>query len=102
MWSLGCILVELVTRKPLFPAHDEEELLDLIHFRIGTFPEHLIMKCKKRKNFFDQDFNLIGSKWIDKKEKPGVHMHKKSRTECDCRHFKPNLLSYEPASGSVR
>lgn len=35
MWSLGCILVELVTGVPLFPAHDENELLELIRVRIG-------------------------------------------------------------------
>lgn len=30
MWSLGCIVFELVSGRPLFPAHNELELLDMI------------------------------------------------------------------------
>ena len=49
MWSFGCILAELVSGRPLFPAWDENELLELIRIRIGLPPEELIKKCKKRK-----------------------------------------------------
>lgn len=30
MWSLGCIVYELVKCKPLFPARDENELLEFM------------------------------------------------------------------------
>lgn len=30
MWSIGCILCELVTTRPIFPAHDELELLEML------------------------------------------------------------------------
>ena len=42
MWSFGCILAELVTGRPLFPAVDEHELLELIRIRIGLPPQEMI------------------------------------------------------------
>jgi len=45
MWSAGCILAELVLRKPLFPGKTELEQLDLV-FRVmgtpsaATWPSH--------------------------------------------------------------
>lgn len=62
MWSFGCILAELVTGRPLFPAIDEHELLELFVVRIGMPPEQMINKCTKRKYFFDANRRLIRSK----------------------------------------
>lgn len=36
MWSVGCLLAELLTRKPLFPGKDESEQLDLIFQVMGA------------------------------------------------------------------
>lgn len=62
MWSFGCILAELVTGRPLFPAIDEQELLELMRIRIGMPPEEMIKSAKKRKYFFNQQMKLITSK----------------------------------------
>lgn len=62
MWSFGCILAELVTGRPLFPAIDENELLELFIVRIGMPPEEMIKKCKKRKYFFTTTNKLVRSK----------------------------------------
>lgn len=62
MWSFGCILAELVTGRPLFPAIDEQELLELLIIRIGSPPEEMILKCKKRKYFYTANNKLIRSK----------------------------------------
>jgi len=62
MWSFGCILAELVTGRPLFPAVDEQELLELLRIRIGMPPEEMINKAKKRKLFFNHNKQLIRSK----------------------------------------
>lgn len=36
IWSVGCLLVELLTKKPLFPGKDEAEQLELIFRVLGT------------------------------------------------------------------
>jgi serine/threonine protein kinase len=35
MWSFGCIVAELYTGKALFPAVDENELMELVNIMIG-------------------------------------------------------------------
>lgn len=62
MWSFGCILAELVTGRPLFPAIDENELLELFRVRIGPPPEEMTRRCKKRKLFFNYKGEMIRSK----------------------------------------
>ena len=49
MWSFGCILSELVTGRPLFPAIDERELLEFFIIRIGHNPVHMINNCTKKR-----------------------------------------------------
>jgi dual specificity tyrosine-phosphorylation-regulated kinase 2/3/4 len=55
MWSFGCILAELVTKRPLFPALDENELLEFFILIIGHPTESMIEKAKKRHKFFSPD-----------------------------------------------
>jgi serine/threonine protein kinase len=38
MWSFGCIMAELMTGRPLFPALDENELLEFMVMIIGQPP----------------------------------------------------------------
>jgi serine/threonine protein kinase len=59
MWSLGCIISELVTGKTLFPARSESELLHMIRVRIGLPTIQMIHKCEKRQRFFDFSNNMI-------------------------------------------
>jgi serine/threonine protein kinase len=62
MWSFGCILAELTTGRPLFPALDENELLELFIMMIGLPPREMIDKAKKKNKFFDQKGKFIKSK----------------------------------------
>lgn len=62
MWSFGCIIAELLTGRPLFPAIDENELMELVNIMIGYPPKEMLNKAKKRKQFFDKDGNIMLSK----------------------------------------
>lgn len=62
MWSFGCIISELVTGTPLFPAVNEKELLEFFIIRIGMPPKEMVDSCRKRKVFFDPNGKLIKSK----------------------------------------
>lgn len=42
VWSVGCILAELITRKPLLPANSEEEQIQMITDLIGNPQEDLV------------------------------------------------------------
>eukprot|EP00040_Diaphanoeca_grandis_P036767 m.236173 g.236173 ORF g.236173 m.236173 type:complete len:422 (+) comp33677_c0_seq2:1027-2292(+) len=58
MWSLGCILVELFTGKPLFPGHSEAEQLMYQVEYLGTPSETLLRKSKRLSCFFDANTKL--------------------------------------------
>lgn len=53
MWSLGCILAELLTGVPIFPGENEQEQLACIMEVFGPPEKHLIEKSTRRKLFFD-------------------------------------------------
>ena len=55
MWSLGCVLFELVNGTPLFPAKDENELLEYFTITLGEVPAALIRTGKNHENFFNYD-----------------------------------------------
>ncbi len=55
MWSLGCILVELLTGQPLFPGHDEKEQLLYQMEMLGLPAKSLLEKCKRVSVFFDEE-----------------------------------------------
>lgn len=53
MWSLGCILAELLTGYPIFPGENEQEQLACIMEVFGPPEKHLIEKSSRKKIFFD-------------------------------------------------
>ena len=53
MWSLGCILAELLTGFPIFPGENEQEQLSCIMEVFGPPDKHLIEKSTRKKLFFD-------------------------------------------------
>lgn len=61
MWSFGCILAELVTRRPLFPAIDENELLEFFILIIGSPTGSMIERAKKRNKFYTKEGAVLRS-----------------------------------------
>lgn len=53
MWSLGCILAELLTGYPIFPGENEQEQLACIMEIFGPPDKTLIEKATRKKLFFD-------------------------------------------------
>ncbi|KAL8730921.1 MAG: hypothetical protein Q9166_003711 [cf. Caloplaca sp. 2 TL-2023] len=53
MWSLGCILAELLTGYPIFPGENEQEQLACLMEVFGPPEKHLIEKSTRKKLFFD-------------------------------------------------
>ncbi|XP_064605128.1 dual specificity tyrosine-phosphorylation-regulated kinase 2-like [Liolophura sinensis] len=51
MWSLGCILAELLTGYPLFPGEDEGDQLACIIEISGMPPQKLLDQSKRARNF---------------------------------------------------
>lgn len=52
MWSLGCILAELLTGYALFPGEDERDQLACIIELLDLPPPKLLEQSKRAKNFF--------------------------------------------------
>ena len=46
MWSVGCILAELLGREPIFPGSDSRHQLDLITQILGSPSEHAMANIK--------------------------------------------------------
>ena len=51
MWSLGCILAELLTGYPLYPGEDEGDQLACIIELLGMPPQKLLDSSKRARNF---------------------------------------------------
>ena len=52
MWSVGCILFEMLNGSPLFPARDENELLEYHIVTLGDIPSDLARTGKNYKSLF--------------------------------------------------
>uniref|UniRef100_A0AAV1TRB2 Protein kinase domain-containing protein n=1 Tax=Peronospora matthiolae TaxID=2874970 RepID=A0AAV1TRB2_9STRA len=57
MWSLACILVELLTGHPIFAGENEREQFDCIVEVLGVPPVDMVLQAKRRLNFFDEVAN---------------------------------------------
>ncbi|XP_073817281.1 dual specificity tyrosine-phosphorylation-regulated kinase 2-like [Musca autumnalis] len=55
MWSLGCILAELLSGRALFPGENEADQLACILEVLGMPPKHLLANSKRAKMFFNSE-----------------------------------------------
>ena len=64
MWSLGCILVELITGDPLFAGSNETDQMYKIVEELDMPPDYLLDKAPKAKKYFEQ----VNEQWKPKPE----------------------------------
>lgn len=56
IWSLGCILYELFSGRPLFTGEDELDQMLCIGEVRGLAPRSLIVIASRRKLFYDDEY----------------------------------------------
>lgn len=54
MWSLGCLLIELHTGYPLFPAESEDELFVYMVQILGAPPLHVLKQSTRKRTLINQ------------------------------------------------
>eukprot|EP00186_Timspurckia_oligopyrenoides_P003342 CAMPEP_0182451342 /NCGR_PEP_ID=MMETSP1172-20130603/43670_1 /TAXON_ID=708627 /ORGANISM="Timspurckia oligopyrenoides, Strain CCMP3278" /LENGTH=789 /DNA_ID=CAMNT_0024649111 /DNA_START=102 /DNA_END=2471 /DNA_ORIENTATION=- len=54
MWSLGCLLIELLAGAPIFPGQSEADQMALIVEKCGIPPAHMFTSASKKELFFDE------------------------------------------------
>jgi len=57
MWSLGCILAELLVGFPILPGEDEDDQMAMTIELLGMPPEHLLRGAKRTSKFFSSNGN---------------------------------------------
>ncbi|XP_024389105.1 uncharacterized protein [Physcomitrium patens] len=57
MWGVGCVFFEIVSLFPLFPGNNELDQIQKIHKILGTPPQQLLEKMKRRSQHADFKFS---------------------------------------------
>lgn len=59
LWSIGCVLVELITGETLFQTHEDMEHLAMMQQLLGPFPESLVRRSDSNsKRHFRHNYEL--------------------------------------------
>jgi len=104
MWSIGCILVELLTGDAVFQTHENREHLALMEITCGKIPLWMIQKAdSSAKKYFDGRGELV---WPGKTKRNERHLQNQStlkdlisprtKEEYQFYDFCEKLLTYDP------
>jgi len=103
MWSLGCILVELVTGRPIFPAKNETDLILYQQELLGAIPDALLDTATRALDFFAKgaDGHYKPRKVTDRKGRtriPGTRPLQQAiqTTDAACGDFLRRCLTFDP------
>ena len=59
MWGFGCILAELIIGRPLFPANDTYDQLEMFFSILGRPPKYIINRSPYKAKLFNPDGTVI-------------------------------------------
>jgi serine/threonine protein kinase len=60
IWSFGCIMYEMFTLRPFFPATDESHLIKMMYEFLGVAPESFVTKIDGHSSFFESALDYPG------------------------------------------
>lgn len=88
IWGFGCVLFELITKKPLFPGKDEVDQVNKINNILGTPNPEVIERF--RSQFTHMEINFT--------HKKGIGLERFLPSDCphDLRDILNKLLIYDP------
>lgn len=55
VWSVGCMICELITGRPLFPARSEDELIEMMVEMLGLPPLVMVRNAPRAHHYFDNN-----------------------------------------------
>jgi dual specificity tyrosine-phosphorylation-regulated kinase 2/3/4 len=94
MWSLGCIVAELITGKVILRGESEVEQLMLMVEMLGYPPDCVLAESRKKKLFFFKDGSLRVQNFSD--ERPLVPGSKKIESNEPAWEFVKRCLTWDP------
>jgi renal tumor antigen len=88
IWGFGCVLFELITKKPLFPGKDELDQIHRIHNVIGTPKPEVFDRFRSQASHMEINFPT----------KKGLGLDKLLPSGCpnDLKDILFKLLTYDP------
>lgn len=103
MWSFGCIVVELITGRPIFPAKNEYDLLLYQQELLGQVPDALLSSATRVDDFFvtDESGAYKPRKVVDRKGRtriPGTRSLQQAiqTTDPQCADFLRRCFIFDP------
>lgn len=97
MWSVGCILMEMLNRKPLFPGKSTKEQIKLV-FEVIGFPNKDEFNKVKNKLEFQVNYEYLSKEFKDiiKKGIKQVLNQNGVNAPPECIDFLKGLLTFDP------
>lgn len=89
IWGFGCVLFELITKKPLFPGKDELDQIHRINNVLGTPKQELLERFKSQATHMEINFPAKKGTGLDKFLPAGCTQ--------DLKDILAKLLTYDPS-----